>query len=130
MKGIANACLLAKRRSEGGPGLLTGEDLCTLGPVALIQDLTMMALFGIDHVERNGHHYYRGLSMLPDAWQEAALSAHPDLYSPHPDGFACLRILDGRLQLGSINDAPFGIRPLFEPSPFAAVAIASPARIS
>jgi hypothetical protein len=130
VKGIANACLLAKRRREGRPGLLTGEDLCTLGPVALFQDLTMMALFGIDHVERNGHHYYRGLSMLPDEWQEAALSAHPDVYTTHPDGFACLRIRDGRLQLGSMNDAPFGVQPLLELSGFAPLAIASPARIS
>jgi hypothetical protein len=130
VKGIANACLLAKRRGEGQPGLLTGEDLCTLGPVALLQDLTMMALFGIDHVERNGHHYYRGLSMLPREWQEAALSGHPDVYAPHPDGFACLQISDGRLQLGSLNEAPFGVRPLLDPSGFAPLEIGSPARIS
>ena len=63
------------------PGVLTGEDLCTLGPFALLQDLAMMALLGIEHVERNGHHYYRGLSMFPRDWQEATLAAHGDLYS-------------------------------------------------
>ncbi|MEP6915527.1 MAG: hypothetical protein ABJC89_07765, partial [Acidobacteriota bacterium] len=115
VKGIGNACLLAKRRSEGRPGLLTGEDLCTLGPIALFQDLAMMALFGIEHVERNGHHYYRGIGMLPGDWQQAALSEHGDLYTQHAEGFASLRIEAGRLRLGSINRAPFGVAPLFDP---------------
>lgn len=93
--------------------------MCTLGPVALLQDLAMMALLGIEHVERNGHHYYRGLSMVPPGWQEAAVAAHGDLYAPHPEGFACLRIHGGRLQLASVNAAPFGVEPVLDPSVFA-----------
>ena len=114
VKGIANACLIAKRALGGAPGVLTGEDLCTLGPVALLQDMAMMALLGIAHVERNGHHYYRGLSMLPAAWQQAALAAHGDLYRAHPAGFPALHISGGRLALGSVNDAPFGVAPLLD----------------
>ena len=50
----------------------------------------MMALLGISHVERNGHHYYRGLSMLPASWQRAVLEAHGDIYRPHRMGLpAC-----------------------------------------
>lgn len=119
VKGIANACLLAKRRGEGRVGVLTGEDLSNLGPIALLQDLAMMALLGIEHVERNGHHYYRGLSMFPQDWQEAAVAAHGDLYAPHPEGFACLRIQGGRLPLASVNAAPFGVEPVLDPSVFA-----------
>jgi L-alanine-DL-glutamate epimerase-like enolase superfamily enzyme len=119
VKGLANACLLAKRRGEGRAGELTGEDLCTLGPFALLQDLAMMALLGISHVERNGHHYYRGLSMWPSDWQEAMLASHDDLYSRHPDGFARLTITDGTLSLASVNTAPLGVRPVFDPSVFA-----------
>lgn len=119
VKGIANACLLAKRRGEGRVGVLTGEDLCNLGPIALLQDLAMMALLGIEHVERNGHHYYRGLSMLPPDWQEATVAAHGDLYAAHPEGFACLRIHGGRLPLASVNAAPFGVEPVLDPSVFA-----------
>jgi hypothetical protein len=130
VKGIANACLLARRRSEGRPGVMTGEDLCTLGPFALVQDLAMMALLGIDHVERNGHHYYRGLSMFPADWQAAMLAAHGDLYGRHAAGFACLQIHEGRLQLASANAAPFGVAPLFDPSGFAPLEIATPTRIS
>jgi L-alanine-DL-glutamate epimerase-like enolase superfamily enzyme len=119
VKGLANASLLAARRAQGQPGVLTGEDLCTLGPIALSQDLAMMALLGIDHVERNGHHYYRGLSMLPAAWQAATLAEHGDLYARHPDDFACVRIHDGALRLGSVNAAPLGVQPRLDPSGFA-----------
>jgi hypothetical protein len=130
VKGLANAALLAKRRRDGRPGVMTGEDLCTLGPFALVQDLAMMALLGIRHVERNGHHYYRGLSMFPADWQQAMLTAHGDLYSRHPGGFACLQIHDGRLRLGSANAAPFGVEPLLDPSGFAPLEMASHPRIS
>jgi hypothetical protein len=130
VKGIANACLLAKRRADGRPGVLTGEDLCNLGPIALLQDLAMTAMFGIGHVERNGHHYYRGLSMLPPDWQESAMSAHPDLYVLHPDGFACLHVHEGGLQLGSVNRAPFGVDPLLDVARFARLDMAHPGRIS
>ena len=116
VKGLANAALLGKRRRDGHRGVLTGEDLANLGPVALLQDLAVMALLGIEHVERNGHHYYRGLSMLPAAWQDATLDAHPDLYRRHADGFACLRIEGGRISLASINAAPFGVGPSFDPA--------------
>jgi len=118
VKGIANACLLEKRRREGRQVMLTGEDLCNLGPVALLQDLAMMALLGIEHVERNGHHYYRGLSLWPADWQEVALAAHGDLYARHREGFAALEIHQGRLALHSVNRAPFGVAPLFDPSRF------------
>jgi len=118
VKGIANACLLEKRRRDGQHVVLTGEDLCNLGPVTLLQDLAMMALLGIEHVERNGHHYYRGLSLWPQDWQSAMLTAHGDLYSRHPAGFASLQIRSGRVQLGSVNTAPFGLAPLFDPSRF------------
>jgi hypothetical protein len=118
VKGIANACLLEKRRRAGERVMLTGEDLCNLGPVALLQDLAMMALLGIEHVERNGHHYYRGLSLWPAEWQDAVVAAHGDLYVRHRDGFACLKIREGRMALGSVNSGPLGVKPLFDPARF------------
>ena len=110
-KGIANACLLEdKRRTEpdSGPWLLSGEDLANVGPVALLNDLAVMAALGVGHVERNGHHYFAGLSMYPDPIQDAVCRAHPDLYAPGSDGFATLQIEDGKIALGSVNAAPFG----------------------
>ncbi len=109
VKGLANAALLKKRAPSlpGGP-LLSGEDLAGVGPVAMLQDLSVMALLGIEHVERNGHHYFRGLDMYPQQIQEAVLRTHPDLYNRHAQGFAALRVENGMLDLASINTAPFG----------------------
>lgn len=129
VKGIANACFLAARRRRAQPGILTGEDLCNLGPLALQQDLAMMAILGIDHVERNGHHYYRGLSMMPGEWQSALLHEHGDFYARHPEGFAHLQIVDGKLSLASLNRAPFGVEPQLDVSGFEALEKAQPARI-
>jgi hypothetical protein len=109
VKGIANACLLAHRSKTDDRLVLTGEDLCNLGPVALLQDLAMMALLGISHVERNGHHYYRGLTPWPSGWQEAALAAHPDLYTRDEAGFVRVQIKAGRMDIHSLNTAPFGL---------------------
>lgn len=112
LKGVANACLMAKRRRDfpGRTFLMSGEDLCNIGPVALNQDLAACAAMGIDNIERNGHHYCRGLSMFPPAVQEAALAAHPDLYRRHEDGaFVTLNLRGGRLDVGSVVEAPFGV---------------------
>ena len=73
----------------------------------------MLATLGIPHAERNGHQYFAGLSQFPPAIQHAAQTAHADLYEPHPDGFPMPRIRAGRMEIGSVIDAPFGLA--FEP---------------
>ncbi|MBL9127894.1 MAG: hypothetical protein JNL97_09625 [Verrucomicrobiales bacterium] len=115
VKGLAHACLLAKRRRQGERAILSGEDLCNLGPVALLQDLALVALLGIPHVERNGHHYFRGLSPWPREWQDLARERHPDLYVEDPPGLTRLAVDAGRLRLASVNAAPFGVAPWFDP---------------
>ncbi|HZO89862.1 MAG TPA: hypothetical protein VFB38_16150 [Chthonomonadaceae bacterium] len=119
-KGIANACLIAHRQRTDPQGryLLSGEDLANVGPVALLQDLAVMACLGIEHVERNGHHYFTGLSMLPAEVQEQVLAHHPDLYRRHERGYATLAIQKGRLEVGSVVDSPFGLGFAFDPSRF------------
>lgn len=108
-KGIANRCLLEHRRESGDVGyLMSAEDLTTIGPIELQQDLAVVATLGIDNVERNGHHYLRGLSMYSEPFQEAILDAHPDLYRRHENGFPTLDVTDGRIQLDSVFNAPFG----------------------
>ena len=93
-KGIANRCLLAdlQRRNPAAPALMSGEDLCNVGPVALLQDLAVMAALGIESVERNGHHYNAGLSQFPAAIQRATLEHHADLYHAAPAGWPTLAI--------------------------------------
>jgi hypothetical protein len=129
VKGLANACLLAARRLSGKAGVLTGEDLCNLGPIAVQQDLAMMAVLGVDHVERNGHHYYRGLSMMPDDWQDAVLRTHGDFYTRHESGFVHLYIAEGRASLRSLNRAPFGVEPQLDVTGFAPLERTQLARI-
>ena len=108
-KGIANACLLEHlRRDDDGPWIISGEDLANVGPVALLNDLAVMASLGVRHVERNGHHYFSGLSMYPEELQAAVCAAHPDLYRPSEQGFATLGIAGGAIATESLVAAPFG----------------------
>lgn len=110
-KGVANACLIAQRRREepARPLHLSAEDLCNVGPVALLQDLAVIASLGISHAERNGHHYFAGLSQFPAQTQSAILSAHSDLYSMRSGGFPALKIDHGSVAVGSVVAAPFGV---------------------
>ncbi len=108
-KSVANACLLAQRRAAGLPAVMSGEDLANVGPVALIQDLAAQAALGVTTVERNGHHYFAGLTQFPPAWQAHALAAHGDLYTRGAGGWPRLEIHAGKLAIGSVNAAPFGV---------------------
>ena len=84
-KGIINRARIAEQQAVNPDAgyVMSAEDLVNIGPVALLQDLAVVAKLGIPHVERNGHHYFRGLSMFPTAIQETMLRAHPDLYRVH-----------------------------------------------
>lgn len=108
-KSVANAGLLALRRARGLPAVLSGEDLCNVGPLSTLQDLAAQAALGVTSVERNGHHYFTGLEQFPRALQRHAIEQHPDLYVLLPSGSPRLDIRSGRLALGTVNAAPFGI---------------------
>ncbi len=107
-KGAANACLLALRSPGGRPRILSGEDLSNIGPVALLQDLAAQAAFGVSSVERNGHHYFKGLSFWPESVQREVLARHGDLYRESRYGWPTLAIEDGKISVRSIAAAPFG----------------------
>jgi hypothetical protein len=110
LKGLANAALIHhhRRLHPKKDFILSAEDLCIAGPVALMQDLAMHALLGTTHVERNGHHYFRGLTPYPEEIAEQTAQAHPDLYGANEAGLTTLQIVDGALSLKSVNEAPFG----------------------
>ena len=107
-KGIANACLLEHHRRNGTKTVMSGEDLCNVGPVAVIQDLAVMATLGIESVERNGHHYMAGLSQFPERTREQVLNAHDGLYKTSETGWPTLAICNGEIDLTSVNTQPFG----------------------
>jgi hypothetical protein len=110
-KSVANVCLLWRLASEqpGAKVILSGEDLANIGPVALLQDLAVCAALGIYGVERNGHHYFAGLSMFPPDVQEQVLRHHGDLYHRSRDGWPTLDVRDGAVGVGSLLRAPFGV---------------------
>jgi hypothetical protein len=108
-KSVANACLLARRRAAGHAVVHSGEDLTNLGPIALPQDLAVAAALGIASIERNGHHYFAGLSQFPPALQRHALERHPDLFVGTPAGWPRLDVRAGCLSLASVNAAPLGL---------------------
>ena len=107
-KGVANTCLLNARSKNGQISVMSGEDLCNVGPVAVIQDLAMMATLGIKSVERNGHHYMAGLSQFPKTTQMQVLDAHPTLYIQSEQGWPKLNIQNGEIQLNTVNHHAFG----------------------
>ena len=80
---------------------MSAEDLTCQAGLAVQQDLALVALLGITHSERNGHHYGRGFGDAPLAEQQSFASAHPDLYELH-DGEARLRIEHGVLAIDSL----------------------------
>jgi hypothetical protein len=115
IRSLASACLIAQRRRmlPETPLHLSAEDLTNLGPVALLQDLAVVATLGIAHVERNGHHYFAGLSQFPESVQREILRRHGDLYIAHAAGYPIVAVRAGGVEIGSLIDAPFGVA--FEP---------------
>ena len=109
LRSILNAGLTWIRNDRGlrTHYLMTGEDLCSVGIVPTQSDLCLAATLGLQHVERNGHHYHPGLSYLPDAQRRAALTAHPDFYVEE-HGIVGPRIVDGAFQIGSLHCTGFG----------------------
>jgi hypothetical protein len=102
-KSILNAARCAAwNREAGGPRFfMSAEDLTTQAGLSVQQDLALVNLLGITHVERNGHHYVNGMAAQPEQEQEAFLAAHPDVYE-RSHGAVRLRIRDGRIALGSL----------------------------
>jgi hypothetical protein len=107
-KSLINAgrCAMWNRQAGRAAFFMSAEDLTTQAGLAVQQDLALVALLGLGHVERNGHHYVRGLAALPPAEQAAWLAAHPDLYTREGD-LVRLRIEGGRLALGSLAGPGF-----------------------
>jgi hypothetical protein len=107
-KSILNAarCRMWNAEAGGERYFMSGEDLTTQAGLAVQQDLALVNLLGLTHVERNGHHYVNGMAALPRHEQDAFLAAHPDLYE-HSRGAVRLKIHNGRLSIGSLAGAGF-----------------------
>lgn len=105
-KGVFRALINRARCDLSNARLFqSAEDLTNLPVLALQQDLATVATLGITHVERNGHHYFRGLAHLPLREQSWAIDHHADLYTADRSP-PTLRIVRGGLRLSSLLAAP------------------------
>ncbi|TXK18624.1 hypothetical protein [Homoserinibacter sp. GY 40078] len=114
-RGLANAALVAHRDRPGRPAVLTAEDLSTIPPLTVAQDLAVASAMGLSHIERNGHLYFARFAPIDPTLADRTVRAHPDAFSTET-GAPRLLIAGGALAIGSIVDAPFGLTPLPEPA--------------
>ena len=87
----------------------TRASLTTQPGVSVQQDLALVSLLGLTHVERNAHHFIDGMSVAPQGEQEAFLKAHPKLYHREPGKPVRLSAQSGRLDLSSLDCAGFAV---------------------
>lgn len=86
---------------------MSAEDLTTLAGACVQQDLALVALLGLPHVERNGHHFVDGFAGRPKAEAYRFLEAHPSLYADTPRG-PRLAIREGTIELDSLETPGLG----------------------
>ena len=113
-KGIYKSLINAARCAAWGPAyFMSGEDLTIQAGLALQQDLALVSLLGLTHVERNGHHYVNGMAALPQLEQQRFLDSHPDLYERSHDAVR-LRIEKGTIRMGSLDCPGYASRAMPE----------------
>jgi len=130
-KSILNAARVAKLNAEAGTAkyFMSAEDLTTLAGASVQQDLALVSLLGLTHVERNGHHFIDGMSFAPEREQAAFARAHPDLYD-RSGGPARLRIDSGQLSLGSLACPGFAVAADMDFAAMRPMPAAPPARMA
>ena len=116
-KSILNSARCAHWSAEAGGAssyFMSAEDLTIQGGIGLQQDLALVNLLGLSHVERNGHHYVHGMSgaNVPTSEQIAFAAAHPDLYRTN-EGKTFVQIVNGELRIASLACSGFanGVEP-------------------
>ena len=107
-KSLANRALMLQLLDDKARLFMTGEDLQNLPIVPLHQDLLMVAILGLTHCERNGHHYNRGLSMLSGKDKQSVIKNHPDLYQRRGDEWY-LKVQQGQVAINSLFRTGFGV---------------------
>ena len=110
-KSLVNAARVAHWNAQAGENrfFMSAEDLTTWPGVSVQQDLALVSLIGLTHVERNAHHFIDGMGFAPEHEQAAFTAAHPDLYDM-TSGRARLRVRDGAmLALGSLQCPGFAV---------------------
>jgi len=105
-KGIYRSLANAHRVAQDPGLLLSGEDLTCQAGLAVQQDTLLAASLGVQHIERNGHHYVDGFGSAPADEAMAFAEAHPSLYETG-SGRPHLNVRNGRLDLISLHVTGF-----------------------
>ncbi|MBN9409654.1 MAG: mandelate racemase [Burkholderiales bacterium] len=111
-KSLLNLARCRMWNAQEAPGaagryFMSAEDLTMQPGTAVQQDLALVSLMGITHVERNAHHFIDGFDGRPRAEAREFMTAHPDLYED-TQGPVRLRLMQGQLALGSLATPGFG----------------------
>ena len=104
-KSICNFARCKFRNQHGSQLFQTGEDLTNMPMIALHQDFAVAAALGLDHIERNGHHFFGGLNHLSDTEQQSASADYPNLYR-QLNGQLVLNIDNGQVDISSLHYHP------------------------
>ncbi|MGY8824327.1 MAG: mandelate racemase [Candidatus Latescibacterota bacterium] len=107
IKALANAALVRHLDDGSGQFFISAEDLTNIAVVPLHQDLVHVAALGIEHVERNGHHYVRGLDHLSEREREVCRREHASLYR-QAGSLLSLDIRHGKIDLSSLQRPGLG----------------------
>jgi len=107
-KSLINHGLVVQAALNGREQVLSGEDLQNLPVVPLHQDFAALGVLGLEHCERNGHHYNFGLSFLSERDKAQVVKNHPDLYHRHGDEWF-LKVRRGQVDCGSLQCPGFGV---------------------
>jgi hypothetical protein len=91
----------ARRDGSTARYFMSAEDLTCQAGLSVQQDLALLALLGLSHSERNGHHYADGFGEAPAHEATTFAAAHPDLYDTR-SGRARLRIDGGQIAIDSL----------------------------
>jgi Enolase C-terminal domain-like len=112
-KGIYKSLLNAARcrkfnETNGAQYFMSAEDLTCQAGLAVQQDLALVNLLGLTHVERNGHHYVNGFSGqgAGPTEHQAFLLAQPGLYESSRDSVR-LAVSNGLIDLSSLASPGF-----------------------
>ena len=86
---------------------MSAEDLTCQPGIAIQQDLALVNLLGLTHVERNAHHFIDGFGGRSEREARAFMHDHPDLYHLQ-DGKVRLHVDHGKFGIGSLDCVGFG----------------------
>jgi len=110
IKALLNKGAMLRHPKRPPNGIVSGEDMMNMPVVPLHTDLVVMAAMGVEHIERNGHHFNRGLDHMPVDERAQMLKNHPNLYHRKSDNLDVLATESGILDVRSLNARPgFGV---------------------